>query len=184
MNTYHITLPMDKKTASMLRSGDTVFLTGPIYTGRDAAHQRMMAAIESGAPLPFDVTNQLIYYVGPTPARPGHPVGSAGPTSSYRMDSYTGPLLNRGLTGMIGKGRRTPELIRKMQETGAVYLGVTGGAAALVAQSIKSSRIIAYEDLGTEAIHYFEVEDFPVIVIIDSLGNNLYETGPAQYCRE
>lgn len=181
MSTYHINLPMDKETASKLRAGDTVLLSGPVYTGRDAAHQRMIAAIESGNPLPFDVKNQLIYYVGPTPARPGHPVGSAGPTSSYRMDSYTGPLLDRGMVGMIGKGRRTPELIRKMKETGAVYLGVTGGAAALIAHSIKDSRVIAYEDLGTEAIHYFEVEDFPTIVIIDSLGNNLYETGPAQY---
>ena len=183
MSTYHITLPMDKETASKLRAGDTVLLDGPIYTGRDAAHQRMMAAIESGNPLPFDVKNQLIYYVGPTPARPGHPVGSAGPTSGYRMDACTGPLLDRGMTGMIGKGRRTPGLIEKMKETGAVYLGVTGGAAALVAQSIKHSQVIAYEDLGTEAIHYFEVKDFPVIVIIDSLGNNLYETGPAQYRR-
>lgn len=183
MSTYHITLPMSKETAAKLRAGDTVFLTGPVYTGRDAAHQRMIAAIEAGEPLPFDVEGQLLYYVGPTPARPGHAVGSAGPTSSYRMDSYTGPLLDRGLVGMIGKGRRTPQLIEKMKETGTVYFGATGGAAALIAQSIKSSRVIAYEDLGTEAIHYFEVEEFPVIVIIDSLGNNLYETGPAQYRR-
>ena len=181
MSTYNITLPMDRETAGILRSGDVVLLTGVLYTARDAAHKRMIDTLHAGKELPIDIASQTIYYVGPTPAKPGNPVGSAGPTSSYRMDLYTLELLDRGLLGMIGKGRRGEAVIEKMKETGAVYFAATGGAAALVAKSIKRAEIVAYEDLGTEAICRFEVEDFPAIVIIDSQGNNLYESGPEQY---
>lgn len=179
--TKKIQLPLTAETAKELRAGDTVLLTGVLYTARDAAHKRMVACLDEGRPLPFDVKDQLIYYVGPAPASPGHAVGSAGPTTSYRMDAYAPRLLKAGLLGMMGKGKRGPQVIEAMKERGAVYLGAVGGAAALIAQRIKKSEVIAYEDLGAEAIHRFEVEDFPALVLIDSQGHNLYEIGPAQY---
>ncbi len=175
MNKISIQLPLDEETARSLRAGDVILLSGFIYTGRDAAHKRLIALLDDGKPLPFDIKNQTIYYVGPAPASPGHAVGAAGPTSSYRMDAYTPRLLDLGLRGMIGKGVRSEAVIESMKKNGAVYFGAVGGAAALIARSIISSETIAYEDLGTEAIHRFEVKDFPVIVLIDSLGNNLYE---------
>lgn len=179
-----ITLPMTPEVAASLRAGDTVLLTGTLYTARDAAHKRMVACLDAGRPLPFDVRNQTIYYVGPAPASPGHAVGSAGPTTSYRMDAYTPRLLEQGLLGMMGKGKRSPAVIEAMKRRGAVYLGAVGGAAALISQRIQSSEVIAYPDLGAEAIHRFEVKDFPALVLIDSQGNNLYEIGPAQYRQE
>ncbi len=178
-----VSLPLDEKTARSLRAWDVVYLSGSLYTGRDAAHKRLIALLDQGKELPFDIEGQTIYYVGPAPASPGHAVGSAGPTSSYRMDPYTPRLIELGLRGMIGKGKRSPEVIEAMKRHGAVYFGAVGGAAALIARHIRKSEVIAYEDLGPEAIHRFEIEDFPAIVIIDSLGNNLYETGPALYKR-
>lgn len=179
--TKKIQLPLTAETAASLRAGETVLLTGVLYTARDAAHKRMVACLDEGRPLPFDVRDQLIYYVGPAPASPGHAVGSAGPTTSYRMDAYAPRLLEAGLLGMMGKGKRSPAVIEAMKKRGAVYLGAVGGAAALISQRIKKSEVIAYPDLGAEAIHRFEVEDFPALVLIDSQGNNLYEIGPAQY---
>jgi fumarate hydratase subunit beta len=181
MDHIRVSLPLDPEQVKALRAGDTVLLSGALYTARDAAHKRLVACLDEGRELPFDLTNQLIYYVGPAPASPGHAVGSAGPTTSYRMDPYAPRLIAAGLKGMMGKGRRSPAVIEAMKEHGAVYLGAVGGAAALIAQRIKSSQVIAYDDLGAEAIHCFEVEDFPALVLIDCLGNNLYETGPAQY---
>jgi fumarate hydratase subunit beta len=176
-----LTLPLDEETARSLRAGDVVSLSGILYTGRDAAHKRLIALLDEGKPLPFDVKNQTIYYVGPAPASPGHLVGSAGPTSSYRMDPYAPRLLALGLKGMIGKGKRSDAVIEAMKRYGAVYFGAVGGAAALIARSIVKSEVVAYEDLGTEAIHRFEIRNFPAIVLIDSLGNNLYVDGPALY---
>lgn len=176
-----LALPLTPDEAANLRAGDTALLTGHLYTGRDAAHKRLAALIEKGEPLPFDIAGETIYYVGPAPARPGSAVGSAGPTTSYRMDAYTPPLLALGLRAMIGKGMRSKAVIDAMKACGAVYFGATGGAAALIARSIVKSEVVCYEDLGAEAIHRFEVKDFPVVVLIDSLGNNLYETGPAAY---
>ena len=180
---YSLHLPLSDAEARMLRAGDTVELTGTMYTGRDAAHKRLIALLEEGKPLPVDLAGQTIYYVGPAPASPGHAVGSAGPTTSYRMDAYTPALLSLGLRVMIGKGRRSQEVQAAMQKTGAVYLGAVGGAAALIARSIKESQVIAYPDLGPEAIHLFTVEKFPAIVLMDSVGGNLYESGPAAYAR-
>ena len=176
-----ILLPLSREDVLSLRAGDTVLLSGPVLTGRDAAHKRLIELMEAGKPLPFEVEGQTVYYVGPAPARPGQAVGSAGPTTSYRMDVYTPPLLRLGLRGMIGKGKRSQEVIDAMKEMGAVYFGATGGAAALIAKSIKGAEVVCYEDLGAEAVHRFEVEDFPAVVLIDALGNNLYETGPAAY---
>lgn len=176
-----LTLPLDEETARSLRAGNVVSLSGILYTGRDAAHKRLIALLDEGKPLPFDVKNQTIYYVGPAPASPGHLVGSAGPTSSYRMDPYAPRLLALGLKGMIGKGKRSDAVIEAMKRYGAVYFGAVGGAAALIARSIVKSEVVAYEDLGTEAIHRFEIRNFPAIVLIDSLGNNLYVDGPALY---
>ena len=181
MAEYSLRLPLSEADARMLRAGDTVLLSGEMYTGRDAAHKRLIALLEEGRPLPVNLQGQVIYYVGPAPASPGHAVGAAGPTSSYRMDSYTPPLLRLGLRGMIGKGRRSEEVRRAMQECGAVYFGAVGGAAALIARSIKKSEVVAYPDLGAEAIHRFTVKRFPVIVLMDAHGGNLYESGPAQY---
>ncbi len=181
MERIRLQLPLDEKTARGLRAGDQVLLSGTIYTGRDAAHKRLVALLEEGKPLPISLKDETIYYVGPAPASPGHAVGSAGPTTSYRMDAYTPRLLQQGLRGMIGKGLRNQEVIRAMAEHGAVYFGAVGGAAALIARSIQSSRVVAYEDLGAEAIHQFTIKDFPVIVLIDSHGGNLYETGPELY---
>lgn len=179
-----VDLPLTREALSALRAGDGVLLNGEMYTARDAAHRRMIACLEAGQPLPFDVRGQLIYYVGPAPASPGHAVGAAGPTTSTRMDRYTPRLLEEGLLGMLGKGRRSPEVIKSIVRHGAVYFGAVGGAAALLARSIVKSEVIAYEDLGPEAIHRFTVRDFPALVLIDSLGSNLYETGPAQYRTE
>ena len=184
MNEYHLRLPLSADDVRMLRAGDTVYLTGPMLTGRDAAHKRLIQLLNEGKPLPVDVKGQAIYYVGPAPASPGHAVGSAGPTTSYRMDAYTPQLLRLGLNCMIGKGRRSDEVRAAMQEYGAVYLGAVGGAAALIARSIKHMEVLAYPDLGTEAIHCFTVEDFPAIVLMDAHGGNLYESGPEQYREE
>lgn len=176
-----ITTPITTEQVKKLKAGDNVLITGNIYTGRDAAHKRLVDLIEKGEELPIDVENQIIYYVGPAPAKPGYASGAAGPTTSYRMDPYTVPLLAKGLKGMIGKGKRDPEVIEGMKKYGAVYFGAVGGAAALIAKSIKKVELITYEDLGPEAIHKFYVEDFPAIVVIDSEGNNLYETEPPKY---
>lgn len=184
MKDVKITLPLDPEQVKTLRAGDTVLLTGTLYTGRDAAHKRLVECLEKGEPLPLPVQNQLIYYVGPAPASPGHAVGSAGPTTSYRMDAYTPQLLEKGLLGMMGKGKRGPAVIEAMKKRGAVYFGAVGGAAALISQRIVSAEVVAYEDLGAEAIHRFVVKDFPALVLIDSEGNNLYEIGPAAYRAE
>ena len=184
MAEYHLSLPLTKENVDALRAGDLVYLTGDMLTGRDAAHKRLIALLDEGKPLPVDVKGQAIYYVGPAPASPGHAVGSAGPTTSYRMDAYTPQLLKLGLNCMIGKGRRSDAVRQSMQEYGAVYLGAVGGAAALIARSIVSSQVLAYEDLGTEAIHRFTVRDFPAVVLMDAHGGNLYESGPAQYREE
>jgi len=176
-----ITTPLDDNKIMQLKAGDSILITGYIYTGRDAAHKRLIELIKKGQELPIDLKGQIIYYVGPAPAKPGYPCGSAGPTTSYRMDPYTPYLLDRGLKGMIGKGLRSQEVIESMKKNKAVYFGAVGGAAALIARSIKKSEIIAYEDLGAEAIHRYYVEDFPAIVIIDCQGNNLYETEPPKY---
>ena len=173
--------PFTREDARSLKAGDSCLITGVIYTARDAAHKRLVACLEEGRPLPFDVKNQLIYYVGPAPASPGHAVGSAGPTTSYRMDAYTPQLLKAGLLGMMGKGKRNDKVIEAMKETGAVYFGAVGGAAALISQRITASEVVAYDDLGAEAVHRFTVKDFPALVLIDSLGNNLYVDGPAKY---
>lgn len=176
-----IKTPVNTDEVRKLKAGDDVLITGIIYTGRDAAHKRLIELINNGEDLPVDFNGQFIYYVGPAPAKPGYAAGSAGPTTSYRMDPYTVPLLERGLKGMIGKGLRSKEVIEGMKKYGAVYFGATGGAAALIAKSIKKVEVVAYEDLGAEAIHRFYVEDFPAIVVIDSEGNNLYESAPPKY---
>ena len=175
--------PLKEEEVIKLRAGDEVLLNGAIYTGRDAAHQRLLDLLEKGKELPFDVKGQIIYYVGPSPAKPGTPIGSCGPTTSYRMDPYAPALMKIGLKGMIGKGPRGKEVIEAMKRYKAVYFDAVGGAAALIARSVKSSRIVAYEDLGTEAIRELEVEDFPVIVANDVLGNDLYEEGIRKYSR-
>jgi fumarate hydratase subunit beta len=183
MAEYRLTTPLDDDTVKKLKSGDKVLLSGIIYTGRDAAHKRLVDLVEKGEDLPLDLKGQVIYYVGPTPARPGRPIGSAGPTTSYRMDAYTPALLALGLKGMIGKGNRSPEVIEAMKKHGALYFAATGGAGALIARRRKSSRVVAYEDLGPEAIRRLEVEDFPVIVINDVEGNDLYTRGVEEYGR-
>ena len=176
-----ITTPLTRETVRNLKAGDSCLISGVIYTARDAAHKRLCELVEAGKELPMDVTDSIIYFVGPTPARPGQAIGSAGPTTSYRMDAYSPTLIAQGLTGMIGKGKRGPEVIAAMKEHGAVYFGAIGGCGALLSKCIKKAEIVAYEDLGAEAIRRLEVEDFPVIVIIDAEGNNLYETGRANY---
>lgn len=170
----NITLPLTKAMTPTLNAGDVVYLTGTIYTARDAAHKRLIELIEQKKALPFDLQDNVIYYVGPTPAKPGAVIGSAGPTSSYRMDDYSPTLLDLGLTGMIGKGSRSEAVIRSMQKNQAVYFAAVGGAAALLARQIKKCEVIAFEDLGAEAIHRLYVEDFPVIVAIDSKGKSLF----------
>ena len=172
----HLTVPFGEKEATELRSGDYVYLTGTIYTARDAAHKRMFETLERGEELPFDIRNNIIYYMGPSPAREGRPIGSAGPTTASRMDKYTPALLDMGLIGMIGKGKRSDAVREAIVRNGAVYFAAVGGAGALLSKSIKASQVIAYDDLGTEAIRKLEVENFPVSVVIDSEGNNLYET--------
>ena len=170
-----INMPLSKEDALSLKCGDYVYLTGTIYTARDAAHKRMYEALRNGEELPFDIKGQTIYYMGPSPAREGRPIGSAGPTTAGRMDKYAPRLLDLGLRAMIGKGRRTKEVKDGILRNDAVYLAAVGGAGALLSKCIKSSEIIAYEDLGTEAIRRLEVENFPVIVVFDSEGNDLYD---------
>ncbi len=176
-----ITAPLSREAARELRAGDACLLSGTIYTARDAAHKRLCELIAQGKELPIDMENAVIYFVGPTPAKPGQAIGSAGPTTSYRMDAYSPALIKLGQTGMIGKGKRGEEVVSAMKEHGAVYFGATGGCGALLSKCIKAAEVVAYEDLGAEAIRKLTVEDFPVVVIIDSLGNNLYETGRAAY---
>ena len=179
----HITTPLTEEVVASLRAGDRVYITGIIYTGRDAAHKRLAELLAAGKELPVDLRGQIIYYVGPAPAKPGQAVGSAGPTTSGRMDPYTPALLAYGLKGMIGKGLRTREVREAIAKEKAVYLAAVGGAGALIAKTIKQARVVAYEDLGTEAIHEFVVENFPAIVIDDAHGNDLYEEGVRQYQR-
>lgn len=179
----HITAPIDKETVKELRAGDYVYITGVIYTARDAAHKRMYEVLERGESLPLAVQNTVIYYMGPSPAREGRPIGSAGPTTASRMDKYAPALLDLGLIGMIGKGKRSEVVKEAIVRNGAVYFAAVGGAGALLAGSIKASEVIAYDDLGTEAIRKLEVENFPVIVVIDSEGNDLYETAVREYCK-
>ena len=176
-----ITTPLTREAVRNLKAGDSCLISGVIYTARDAAHKRLCELVAEGKELPLDVKDNIIYFVGPTPAKPGQAIGSAGPTTSYRMDAYSPILIKEGLTGMIGKGKRGPEVIDAMKECGAVYFGAIGGCGALLSKCIKKAEVIAYEDLGAEAIRRLEVEDFPAIVIIDSEGNNLYETGKAAY---
>ena len=173
--------PLSHEDARKLKAGDSVLLSGVIYTARDAAHKRLCELVAQGKELPMDIRDAVIYFVGPTPAKPGQAIGSAGPTTSYRMDAYSPTLIAQGQTGMIGKGKRGPEVIAAMKEHGAVYFGAIGGCGALLSKCIKKAEVIAYEDLGAEAIRRLEVEDFPVVVVIDSEGNNLYETGKQAY---
>lgn len=176
-----ISLPLTDETIESLRAGDSVLISGDLLTGRDAAHKRFFQLLEQGKPLPVDVKGQVIYYVGPAPAKPGYPVGPAGPTSSYRMDAYTPALLDLGMKGMIGKGARSPEVLDAIQRNHAVYFAAIGGAAALIARSIKEESLLCYEDLGTEAVRRYRVEDFPAIVVVDCHGGNLYESEPHKY---
>lgn len=179
-----IAAPLTDALVRELRAGDRVLLSGVVYTARDAAHKRMAEALAAGEPLPFDPQGQVVYYVGPSPARPGAVIGSAGPTTAGRVDLYTVPLLERGLKGMIGKGSRSAQVREAMITFGAVYLVAVGGAAALIAECIRSVELIAYEDLGTEAIRRYVVEDFPLMVANDAHGGDLYEQGKAAYRRE
>ena len=180
----HIQAPMSKEAAKSLRAGDYVYITGTIYTARDAAHKRMHEALEKGENLPLEVSGNIIYYMGPSPAREGRPIGSAGPTTASRMDKYTPNLLDMGLLGMVGKGKRSVAVKEAVTRNGAVYFAAVGGAGALLSKSIIQSEVIAYDDLGTEAIRRLEVENFPVVVVIDSEGNDLYETAIGEYCTE
>jgi len=176
-----IMLPLTDKTLKDLKAGDEVLLTGAIYVARDAAHKRMIEALDQGKPLPFDIRRQTIYFMGPSPARPGQPIGSAGPTTSGRMDSYSPRLIAEGLKGMIGKGMRSPAVKDAMKQYKAVYFGAIGGAGALASKSIKKSEVIAYEELGAEAVRRLEVEDFPITVVNDIYGGDLYQEGKAKY---
>lgn len=177
----HISTPLTNDKAKKLKAGDKVLLSGVLYTARDAAHKRMIEQLTKGEELPFEVKDSIIYYVGPSPAKEGHIIGSAGPTTSYRMDNYTPQLLDIGLNGMIGKGDRSIDVINSMKKNNAVYFAAVGGAAALLADKIKQVNVIAYEDLGTEAIRKLEVKDLPLIVVIDSEGNNLYKSEKEKY---
>ena len=177
-------VPFAREEAAALRTGDYVYLTGTIYTARDAAHKRMYETLQKGGSLPFDIRENVIYYMGPSPARQGRPIGSAGPTTASRMDKYTPALLDLGLRGMIGKGKRTEAVRLAMIRNTSVYFAAVGGAGALLSKSILRSEVIAYEDLGTEAVRRLEVKDFPVIVVMDSLGNDLYETALEQFRTE
>ena len=181
---HQLTPPLAHDDVAALRAGDEVRLSGVLYTARDAAHKRLCALVEAGDELPVDLRGQVIYFTGPTPPQPGMATGSAGPTTSYRMDAYS-PVLIRGcgLRGMIGKGDRSPEVVAAMQEHGCVYFAAVGGAGALIASHIKTAEVVCYEDLGTEAVRRLTVEDLPVVVAIDSHGANLYTTGPPQYRR-
>ncbi len=179
----YINAPLDKETALELRAGDYVYISGTIYTARDAAHKRMSETLAAGEELPLSMERNLIYYMGPSPAREGRPIGSAGPTTSSRMDKYAPALLDLGLGGMIGKGKRSQDVTDAIVRNGAVYFAAVGGAGALLSKSIVASEVIAYDDLGTEAIRKLTVKDFPVIVVIDSQGNNLYETAIKEYAK-
>lgn len=178
-----VQVPFAQGTAEQLKAGDYVFLTGTIYTARDAAHKRMYESMKKGEPLPIDLEGNILYYLGPSPAREGQVIGSAGPTTSSRMDKYTPDMLEKGLKGMVGKGKRSPEVIEAMKKYGAVYFAAVGGAGALLSKCIKTAEVVAYDDLGTEAIRKLTVEDLPVIVVIDSLGHNLYEEAPEEWRR-
>lgn len=176
-----VTSPLSPDEARKLRCGDSCLISGVIYTARDAAHKRLCELLAEGKELPFDIKNAVIYYVGPTPGHGARPIGSAGPTTSYRMDAYSPSLIAAGSTGMIGKGKRGPEVVAAMREYGAVYFGAIGGAGALLSHCIKEAEVVAYEDLGAEAVRRLVVEDFPVTVVIDSEGNDLYERGRKEY---
>lgn len=180
----HITAPITKETAKTLHAGDYVYITGTIYTARDAAHKRMQETLQRGEALPLEMKENVIYYMGPSPAREGRPIGSAGPTTASRMDKYAPELLDLGLGAMIGKGKRSQEVKDAIVRNGSVYFAAVGGAGALLSKCILSSEVIAYDDLGTEAIRKLQVKDFPVIVVIDSEGNNLYENAILDYKRE
>jgi len=179
--TYHLTTPLKEETTRGLKSGDIVYLSGVIYTARDAAHKKLVDLIEAGEELPFDLEGSIIYFVGPTPPKPGDPIGSAGPTTSYRMDSYSPTMLKYGSKGMIGKGKRSQEVKDACKEYGGIYFGATGGAGALLGKQIRSAEVIAYPELGPEAIRKLTVEDFPVTVVNDTFGNDLYQIGREQY---
>ena len=181
---YYMQSPISEEDAGRLRAGDYVYLTGVVYSARDAAHKRMKEALDQGKDLPIELKNNVIYYMGPSPAREGRPIGSAGPTTASRMDKYTPQLLDLGLKGMIGKGKRTQEVKEAMIRNGAVYFAAVGGAGASLSKCIVNSQVIAYEDLGTEAIRRLEIKDFPVIVVMDSQGNNLYETAVSEYAQQ
>ncbi len=183
MADYSLTTPLGGDDVRQLKAGDTVKLTGTIYTARDAAHKRLVDLIDEGKDLPIPLEGQIIYYVGPSPTPPGKPIGSAGPTTSYRMDPYAPALLDRGLKGMIGKGARSDAVVDAMKKNTAVYFAATGGAAALISRSITSAEIVAYEDLGAEAIRKLTVKDFPVIVAQDCHGRNVYEEGQKKYAK-
>ena len=178
----HIEVPFNKKVSESLNAGDYVYLSGTLYVARDAAHKRMIEALDRGERLPFDIADQTIYYMGPSPERPGNVIGSAGPTTASRMDKYAPRLLDMGLRGMIGKGKRSKEVIDAIVRNGAVYFAAIGGAGALLSKAIVKSEVIAYGDLGTEAIRKLEVKEFPAIVVIDSEGNNLYDTAIKSFC--
>ena len=181
---YHIKVPITARDVQKLKSGDYVYLTGTIYTARDAAHKRMKETLDQNKSFPFEIKGSMIYYMGPSPAREGRPIGSAGPTTSSRMDRYTPQLLDLGMVGMIGKGRRSKEVIEAVVRNKAVYFAAVGGAGAILSKRIISSEVVAYEDLGTEAIRKLEVEEFPVIVVVDSQGNDLYEKAEEEFREE
>jgi len=181
MATYNLTTPLSSEDTKQLKAGDTVFLSGTIFTARDAAHKRLVELIEKGEELPFDLEGSVIYFVGPTPPKPGDPIGSAGPTTSYRMDSYSPTMLKHGSKGMIGKGKRNQEVKDACVAYDGIYFGATGGAGALLGKQIKSAEVIAYPELGPEAVRKLEVEKFPVTVINDTYGNDLYQMGREQY---
>ena len=178
----HLQAPISKEELKTLKSGDYVYITGTIYTARDAAHKRMYETLQNQENLPIDIQDQIIYYMGPSPAREGRPIGSAGPTTASRMDKYTPQLLDLGMGAMIGKGKRTQDVIDAVIRNGAVYFAAVGGAGALLSKCITKSEVVAYDDLGTEAIRKLQVENFPVIVVIDSEGNYLYESAIKEYC--
>lgn len=176
-----INAPFSGEIVKDLKAGDFVYISGTIYTARDAAHKRMFESMEQGETLPIDLKNNVIYYLGPSPARPGNVIGSAGPTTSSRMDKYTPKMLDAGLKGMIGKGKRSVEVIESVKKNGAVYMAAIGGAGALLSKCIKKAEVVAYDDLGTEAIRKLQVEELPVVVVIDKDGNNLYETAVNEF---
>ncbi len=182
--TIKLTTPLDEAQIKNLKAGDSVKITGTIYTARDAAHKKMIEALNRGEKLPIDIKGQIIYYVGPAPAKPGQVIGSAGPTTSGRMDKYSPTLLDLGLKAMIGKGSRSQEVIDSIKKNGAVYFAAVGGAAALIAQTVKSYKVVDYSELGAEALAEMIVEDFPAIVVVDSQGNDYYKIGIKEYCQE